>query len=335
MFKQKLIARKVSFLLIPAAVLSFSCTHDPQGIADLEPVCFESQIKPLIQNSCAVSGCHDATTAKEGYNFSSYDGIVAAVKPGNARQSELYKVLTDIYGEMMPPHQPLSEDDRNLIKIWIEQGAQNTTCGGLSGIPGQNRDTVCFNLDILPLLSSSCATAGCHDNTTAEEGYRMSSYANIVQNSNLVKKGNYPDSKLYKVLVDNGDDRMPPAPANRLTFDQIEKIKIWIAQGALNSNCVVAACDTSGTISYASQIWPIIQNNCLGCHPATGTTNNVSLGNHTQIAAVARTMRNGISLLSGSIHQQTGFKPMPQNGMLDKCKIATIDKWISQGMANN
>ena len=335
MFKYESLFSKAVILLISVAFFLQSCSHDPQGIADLNPVCFETQIKPLIQNSCAVSGCHDASTAEEGYNFSSYEGIVAAVKPGNARQSELYRVLTAVYGEMMPPQHPLSENDRNLIKIWIEQGAKNTTCDNLSGIPGQTRDTVCFNLDILPLLNSSCATAGCHDNTTAKEGYRMTSYTNIAQNTSLVKKGNYLDSKLYKVIVDNGEDRMPPAPASRLTLDQIEKIKIWISQGAINSNCLVTACDTSGTISYASQVWPIIQNNCLGCHPATGTTNNVSLGNYTQVSAAARSMRNGISLLSGVVHQQTGFKPMPQNGKLDKCKIATIDKWISQGMANN
>lgn len=331
---QKLVSGKVIFLF-SLSILTISCTHEPQGIADLEPVCFETQIKPLIENSCAVSGCHDATTAEEGYNFSAFDGIVAAVKPGNARQSVLYNVLTDIYGEMMPPHQPLSEDDRNLIKIWIEQGAQNTNCGNISGNPGENSDTVCFNLDILPLLSSSCATAGCHDNVTAEEGYRLTSYANITQNSELVKKGNYLDSKLYKVITDDGDDRMPPAPKSALTQEQINKIKIWISQGAVNSNCVVAVCDTAGTISYATQVWPIVQNNCLGCHPASGTTNNISLGNYTQIKNVASVSRNGISLLAGSVHQQTGFKPMPQNGKLDNCKIATIDKWISQGMANN
>ncbi|NJK96939.1 MAG: hypothetical protein HC905_20280 [Bacteroidales bacterium] len=326
-------ARTIIVLTFSLGLMS-SCTNEPQGIETLDPVCFESQILPLIQNSCATSGCHDAGTKEEGYDFSNYENILTAVQPGNARQSKLYQVLTDVYGEMMPPHQPLSIDDRNLIKIWIEQGAENTTCDNNPGVPGQNEnaDTVCFNLDILPLLSSSCATAGCHDATTAEEGYVLTNYANIMK---LVKSGNHQDSKLYKVLIDKGDDRMPPAPANALNQEQIARIVKWIDSGAPNSNCSLTICDTSGTISFISQVWPVIQNNCLGCHPATGSGNGISLGNYSQIKTVASLTQNSYSLLSGVINQKSGFKAMPQSGKLDNCKIAIVDKWISQGMVNN
>jgi ribosomal protein S16 len=319
-------------LLLTVLVLP-SCSHDPQGLESVEPVCFNTQVYPLILNSCAVSGCHNGG-GEEGPDLTSYEKIVAQVRPGNPRQSSLYRVLTDVYGNLMPPHQPLAESDRNLIKIWIEQGAQNTVCNDTGG-SGLKSDTVCFSQDILPLLSSSCAKAGCHDAVTAAEVYQITSYQNIGLNRNLVKPGSYNESKLYRVLIAGGEDRMPPPPQPPLTQAQIDKIKKWISDGALNSDCPAASCDTTGTISFSSKVWPVIQNNCLGCHPASGSSNGISLGTYAQVKNVAGTKRNGISLLSGSIHHFSGFSPMPQNGKLDDCPIAQIDKWISQGMPNN
>ncbi len=326
---------KTGLVFLATIIAISSCTNESQGLEGLDPVCFESQILPLIQSSCAVSGCHDAGTSEDGYNFTSYNNIIKVVNPGDARGSKLYTVLSEPYGAMMPPHQPLSMDNRNLIKIWIEQGAKNTSCTNTAENPEEKKDSVCFSHDILPLLSSSCAKSGCHDAITAEEGFSMTSYANIAQNPKLIKPGFYSDSKLYKVITISGEDRMPPAPATALTSEQISKIKKWISDGALNSICTSASCDTSGAISFNTKVWPIIQYNCLGCHPASGTTNGISLGNYNQIKTVAANMRNSKPLLSGVIHQLNGFIAMPQNGRLDDCKIATIDKWISEGMVNN
>jgi uncharacterized membrane protein len=323
--------------LILGVVLLYSCTNEPQGLESLDPVCFDSQILPLIQSSCATSGCHNASSQEEGFNFTTYDGIMKAVKAGKPKQSELYQVLTSSYGTMMPPSQPLSEENRNLIKIWIEQGAKETHCttdntdGGTNGTVTKN-DTVCFNLDIFPVISSSCAKSGCHDATTHKEGVTLTSYSNI---KSLVSPGNYTSSKLYKVITGSGEDKMPPSPNADLTQDQINKIKQWISDGAINSDCAVETCDTARTISFASQVWPVIQNNCLGCHPASGTTNGVSLGNYAQVKTIAATIRNSKSLLSGVINQLTGFKPMPQNSKLIVCQIAVIDKWIAQEAINN
>lgn len=319
--------------LILGVVLLYSCSHEPQSLDSLDPVCFDSQVLPLIKASCATSGCHDES-GQEGFNFTTYDGIMKAVKAGKPRQSELYQVLTSSYLTLMPPNQPLSQENRNLIKIWIEQGAKETHCTTDNTDPGTggSSDTVCFNLDIFPVISSSCAKSGCHDATTHQEGITLNSYTNIKK---IVSPGNYADSKLYRVITGSGEDKMPPSPNAALIQDQINKIKKWISDGAINSDCAVETCDTARTISYASQVLPIIQNNCVGCHPVSGTTNGISLGNYNQIENVAKTIRNSKSLLSGVINQLTGFKPMPQNSRLVACQVAVIDKWIAQGAVNN
>lgn len=119
-------------VLIPASVIiisTTSCTHDPQGLAGLDTVCFETQILPLISNTCGVSGCHGGSSGRSELVLTDYQGIRAEVTPGKASSSRLYQAITTVWlGNLMPPNGPLSMEDRTLVKVWIEQGAKETKC---------------------------------------------------------------------------------------------------------------------------------------------------------------------------------------------------------------
>jgi hypothetical protein len=106
----------------------FSCRHDSNEIDQLADVCFDTEILPIFQTSCAISGCHDQ--GGERYSFTSYENILKAVTPGDPYNSSVYTTLIKIWSfeGMMPPNQPLSEHNRTLIRVWIQQGARNTTC---------------------------------------------------------------------------------------------------------------------------------------------------------------------------------------------------------------
>ena len=113
-------------VLFMPSLFNTSCKHDPQGIDQLDTVCFQTQILPVIQTSCGMSGCHDGG---EEFSLSSYSNIMDLVEPGNAAKSKLYQVITQVNGEnFMPPNRPLSKELRTQILIWIEQGATNSTC---------------------------------------------------------------------------------------------------------------------------------------------------------------------------------------------------------------
>jgi len=108
---------------------SASCTHEPADIGELDTVCFDSQVLPLLQTSCGMSGCHGSGYSQEGFDVSNYQTIMQAVSPGDPRGSELYKVITNINGEnMMPPDLPLTKEQRTIIQVWIAQGAGETSC---------------------------------------------------------------------------------------------------------------------------------------------------------------------------------------------------------------
>jgi hypothetical protein len=113
--------------LIILLFLISSCTQDPANYESFDPVCFNTQVLPLLQTSCGISGCHDGTEG--GFLSADYNSIMESVKPNDPRGSKLYNIITDINNdEMMPPDQPLTQLQRNIIQIWIGQGAQETIC---------------------------------------------------------------------------------------------------------------------------------------------------------------------------------------------------------------
>jgi uncharacterized membrane protein len=331
----------LSFIFFIGSLTIFnSCTHEPLGLDKFDTICFSKDVLPIFQNSCGKVGCHDGS--EEGFDARSYESIMQSITPGNAQKSDAYRAITSVYFNTMPPspNAPLTKEQRTLIATWINQGAMKTICES-SPVPPDNgnsqSDTVCFSQTILPVLQSNCAVTGCHDPVTKIEGLNLSSYATIMSKSETVVPFNPGESKIYQSIIKlSGEDRMPPYPRARLTSTQIQQINTWISEGALNSNCPDNACDTLNTISFSTQVWPIIQNSCLGCHNTSAASGNINLNGHTNILAVAGNVVNGTSLLSGVINQKAGFKAMPPYGTkMNVCKIRTIDLWIQQGMLNN
>jgi hypothetical protein len=104
-----------------------SCKNTGITPDQMPQICFTEQVLPIFQNSCATSGCHDSR-GESGYSFTNYSGIMQAITPGNADKSKAYQTITSAF-QLMPPNNPLSTNNRTIIRLWIEQGAVETTCG--------------------------------------------------------------------------------------------------------------------------------------------------------------------------------------------------------------
>lgn len=317
-------------LLIPVVLLSFAsirCTHEAPDLDQFEAICFEEKILPVFQTGCAVSNCHDSQAAKKGYVFSDYEGIMEAITAGFPDESKAYQSIIAKGGEKaMPPDRPLSENERTLIRIWISQGALNTTCGEP---PGQDDEKACFSRDVLPILISSCATTGCHDPVTHEEDLILNSYANLFNNEeDLVVPGNPELSKIYVVLNKAGEDRMPPSPNAPLTEAQKQTIYNWIKEGAKDLACA-DNCDPTA-YTYAAVIGPLIQNNCRGCHSGTSPNGGIRLESYTDVKTVA-----GNGSLVNVINGTNGKPLMPPSNKLSDCRITQIQNWVTDGSLNN
>jgi Planctomycete cytochrome C len=184
---------------------------------------------------------------------------------------------------------------------------------------------VCFESSVLPIFISSCARIGCHDAITKEEGFVLDNYSNIVRKG--IVPGNASESKLYEVLFESGDDRMPPdAP---LSQAQKDSIKVWINQGAKNTVNCNCACDPT-KFTYGAIIQPIITNQCVGCHKPGSLGGNIDLSTYSLVMVQ---VNNG--KLLGSVTQAVGYSAMPKGSKLSDCQITQIKNWISAGAPNN
>ena len=123
-----------------AAVFLFAAVacnqhHSDQPEADAGKVEFVRDIKPLLTSTCVI--CHHSETMLGGLNletrktaFGGSDGR-AFIVPGEPDSSLLYLVTENPHGriaaqEKMPAMEDifLSDEERDLLRRWIEQGAE-------------------------------------------------------------------------------------------------------------------------------------------------------------------------------------------------------------------
>jgi hypothetical protein len=121
--------RAVHALVVPLLLLA-ACQHDPVSPTDQPTICFTTQVLPIFQSNCAKSGCH-AGDGGRGLNLATADGILREVTPGQPLKSRAYTAMFDVWGGIMPPspNAPVSAAARQIVELWILQGA-DITCTG-------------------------------------------------------------------------------------------------------------------------------------------------------------------------------------------------------------
>jgi uncharacterized membrane protein len=212
-------------LLLMAQV---SCKHQIPGIpiAPNDTVCFEATVLPLMQTSCAKSGCHDAVTRANGYQLDSYANITSrGVTAGNANSSLLYQVVsTNNPAERMPlaPNAPLTAAQQALIAKWINQGARNTRACG----PVCDTATFTYNARVKPILQTYCY--GCHS------GDAINGAGIILDKYDELRAYVDPGFLLETITHAPGASPMPKGAA-KLSDCNIAIISKWIAAGAPNN----------------------------------------------------------------------------------------------------
>jgi hypothetical protein len=102
------------------------CKHEP--VLPEREVSFANEILPIIQTSCQHDGCHGTSNTSE-FTLLDYNDVMEEgdIKPGNANESDIYKIVTGQDEDVMPlpPYPALSKRQTTLLFVWIEQGAKN------------------------------------------------------------------------------------------------------------------------------------------------------------------------------------------------------------------
>jgi len=177
-----------------------------------------------------------------------------------------------------------------------------------------------FKNDILPIFTSNCTGTGCHNAVDKAEGLVLTNYKNILK---LTDTQDPKGSELWKVLVSTNSNKMMPR-TQRLSASDRNKILKWMNQGAKNDSCT-SGCDST-KYTYAADIAPIINKNCMGCH-STGTT---KIGTYSEIKVQVDNTN-----LWTDINTASGPRKMPPSSSLSVCDKKKIQKWIAAGAPNN
>ncbi len=225
----------ITGILLFLLLMLLSCKHEipQQNLTDppviggtqscsADTVYFQNKVLPLINSSCAMSGCHDAVTKKEGVNLSSYANIIATggVKPNDPANSKLYRVLNKTGSERMPPPPAaaFTQAQKDIIYKWILQGAKNNTCNDC--------DTTLFNYNttILPVMNTYCK--GCHNPASLGGGIDLSNYNGV--------KAIAVNGKLTGSIT-QAPGYSPMPQGSKLSDCRIDQIKKWVAAGSPNN----------------------------------------------------------------------------------------------------
>lgn len=216
-------------LFAATAIFLQSCKHQPDPYAHIDgsgrTICFETEVLPLFQSNCAMSGCHGNGSHEEGVTLDSYSGIVQGdnIVPGKLHSSEAFESMIGNSEEMMPPppRTAMSEAQLTIIATWIMQGAENTTgCG-------DNCDTALYTFSgaIQPMIQQYCL--GCHNSTSTGGGINLSTYSGVYTQA--------MNGKLYGSVAHSSGFVAMPQNAAQLSECRLTQISKWINEGAPNN----------------------------------------------------------------------------------------------------
>ena len=117
----------------PVSELTPQAKAQPEPVLPAQPepvpeVSFQEEILPILQARCAVQGCHADPNPRKELNLETYAGFEKGSGGGpvfNPGDSKGSVVIRRIDGGGMPPGAPLDNDQIQLFKDWIDEGAKD------------------------------------------------------------------------------------------------------------------------------------------------------------------------------------------------------------------
>ena len=110
---------KKLFLLFIFGVFLSNCTSDSTDDLTLPipaAVTYTQNVKPILDTSCATSGCHNATSSAAGLVLETY------VQAKDAFENRFALGRMQSQGASMPPSGNLPDTTIEIMKDWRDQG---------------------------------------------------------------------------------------------------------------------------------------------------------------------------------------------------------------------
>jgi mono/diheme cytochrome c family protein len=195
------------------------------------------RVRAILQRHCLE--CHGRIPGKEKKNLNVLDrrrlldSARRIVVPGAPEDSRLIQRIAD--GSMPPEEEEVrlprvSEDELAVLKEWILGGAPAFDSGEAEPeLPPEAPSTRAAKAKAVFL--ERCYK--CHRYDVAKGGIKILHHRLLVSVRKVVVPGHPEESELFGLITSDDESRMPPAPAKRLTPEEVGAIRAWILEGAL------------------------------------------------------------------------------------------------------
>jgi len=91
-------------------------------------VSYQQQVRPLLELTCAFSGCHDTETAVAGIDVTGYFQLTSRaglIIPGRPDNSLLIQILEGKQGHLLTFQNRISDAQKRGVRQWVLEGALN------------------------------------------------------------------------------------------------------------------------------------------------------------------------------------------------------------------
>ena len=229
--------------------ISVSCLMAiPSARADEKGPVFESDIQPVLARKCGK--CHSDKVRKGGLDLSSIAGIRRGGESGKAVVMDTVDdslLWTMIDGGDMPPEgqDPLTADERDLIRRWIAAGSQSEK-------PAEN---VITQHDVLPITLLRCTA--CHGARLQQGGVDLRTPAAMRRGGDSGPALIPGDPDASPMIQRIESESCPPRDlllkffVKRPPASEVKVLREWIATGAMEVDVLpdVATTDPDPLVS--------------------------------------------------------------------------------------
>ena len=124
-----------------------------------------------------------------------------------------------------------------LVLLWVA-GCKDSGITGPDESPSNivfPASDVSYAVSVQPLFNQTCALSGCHADGPRPNPLSLTSYENLMFNSLQVVVAGEPDQSVLVLRVEGRIAPRMPLSRNPLNQNQINGLRAWIAEGALNN----------------------------------------------------------------------------------------------------
>ncbi len=122
------------------------------------------------------------------------------------------------------------------------------------------------------------------------------------------------------------------------------QLLMMVSIGLMVTSCYndqLPAVPLPAKVSFAKDMQPLFNKNCIGCHNGAQAPNLTTGNSYTALTTLNTDGEYFVTAgdAAGSIMYQAligkGAPQMPANGAMSPSKIAIVEKWINDGALNN